>query len=599
MMLIKFQMWFLRFQLIGFCFCFSFSGFQKRHPNLTIRTPEACSIARAEAFNKVNVAMFYDKLREVMSRHPSFADGSRVANLDETSTSTVQNVRKIICPKGVKQVHKIKSAERGVSVTTCCIVGAYGTVIPPVLIFPRKKFVPHMMNNAFPGSLGLANEKGYMTKETFTEVLRHVIKCYNVTPDNPLLLIMDNVDTHFSIATLSLARKHGVTFLTFPPHCTHKMQPLDISFFGPFKSFYDSAINDWILSHPAQSVTIYQVAEFVKIAMSRAGSVGTISAGFAKAGIFPFDSNIFSDADFVMSKVTELPHPSTGEDAGPDLDDPGHNQASPDSTPANSREMSEKSSPSNSRDTSVASPAGTPYSDGGPMAPREPSSSGQKRKFISPMEFRGLPKRKQTETIRNPRKKAKSCIPTDTPEKDEIERKELEIKEKKRKTEENKKQRLLKTLQEELGEQPNKPKPKKRKQTKRVLSFESDCESDDSAAIDDPPQPAEPPKLLPDLERDPEEEDFVLICLWKGRVQKYFVAQIIKGKDSDGDYEVKYYHRKPKEEKFHLPDVPELCSVKLQEIKAILPKPTWQEKKTKRQQSYHSFNFKFDGLNLG
>ena len=92
-------------------------------------------------------------LAEVLQRHPSFADGSRIGNLDETSSSTVQNTRKILSPKGVKQIHKIKTAERGISVTTCCIVMAYGMVLPPVMIFPRKKFVNHMLTNCFPGTL--------------------------------------------------------------------------------------------------------------------------------------------------------------------------------------------------------------------------------------------------------------------------------------------------------------------------------------------------------------------------------------------------------------------------------------------------------------
>lgn len=129
------------------------------------------------AFNKTTVENFYDKFSEVRTRHPSFEDGSRIYNLDETCTSTVQNVRKILSPKGVKQVHKVKGAERGVSVTTCVIINAHGSVLPPVHIFPRKKYVPDLLINCFPGALGLGNEKGYMTKESFYQVMEFFIKC--------------------------------------------------------------------------------------------------------------------------------------------------------------------------------------------------------------------------------------------------------------------------------------------------------------------------------------------------------------------------------------------------------------------------------------
>jgi len=59
-------------------------------------------------------------------------------NLDETRSSTVGNTPKIVSPKGQKQVHQINGPERGKSVTTCMIIGAYGAVIPPVMIFPGR-----------------------------------------------------------------------------------------------------------------------------------------------------------------------------------------------------------------------------------------------------------------------------------------------------------------------------------------------------------------------------------------------------------------------------------------------------------------------------
>ena len=145
-------------------FTYSFKGFKNRHTNLSIRVPEGCSIARASAFNKINIDNFFDKLNEVLKRNSSFMDGFRLYDMDETSTSTVQNARKIICLKGIKQVHQVKNAERGTSLTTCCFIGAHGVIIPPVMIFPRKYFKSSMIINAFPGTLGLANDKGYMTK---------------------------------------------------------------------------------------------------------------------------------------------------------------------------------------------------------------------------------------------------------------------------------------------------------------------------------------------------------------------------------------------------------------------------------------------------
>lgn len=92
-----------------------FSIFMKKHPKLSIRSPEATSMARLSSFNRTNVDMFYNNLEHAMEKYK--ISNINIWNMDETALRSVQSLGKIVAYKGTKQVDKATSAEDGVTVT--------------------------------------------------------------------------------------------------------------------------------------------------------------------------------------------------------------------------------------------------------------------------------------------------------------------------------------------------------------------------------------------------------------------------------------------------------------------------------------------------
>lgn len=144
--------------------------FRSRNKRLSLRTPEGCSLSRATSFNRHNVELFYNNLYEAMGRSTNFANGTRIYNLDETATVTVQKPQKVLAEKGIRQVAQMTSAERGALVTTCCIISATGQFLPPAMVFPRVFFKAHMLKGAPPGTIGLATQSGWMNADLFLKV---------------------------------------------------------------------------------------------------------------------------------------------------------------------------------------------------------------------------------------------------------------------------------------------------------------------------------------------------------------------------------------------------------------------------------------------
>jgi hypothetical protein len=145
----------------------------KRHPQLSLRQPEATSLARACGFNKVVVHKSFDVLDNIVDEHKITA--AKIFNMDETSHTVVQRPEKIIAQKGKYQVGAITSCNGGQNVTGVYAVCASGFYVPPMLVYPRKRMKESFSYGAPPGTVFRCQDRDWMDSEVFCEWMRHFI----------------------------------------------------------------------------------------------------------------------------------------------------------------------------------------------------------------------------------------------------------------------------------------------------------------------------------------------------------------------------------------------------------------------------------------
>ncbi|KAK9728761.1 DDE superfamily endonuclease [Popillia japonica] len=99
---------------------------------------------------------------------------------------------------------------------------------------------------------------------------RHFHKYSGVSKEKPVLLILNHHESHLFIDGLDFCVAHGIVVLSMPPHCSHRLQPVDRSVFGPFKKAVNYFIDAWINVHPGRSMSIYEIPAIVSPAIDTA-----------------------------------------------------------------------------------------------------------------------------------------------------------------------------------------------------------------------------------------------------------------------------------------------------------------------------------------
>lgn len=337
-------------------------SFLKRN-KLSIRTPEATSAARARGFNRQAVNSFFEILVPLQEKRKF--PPSRVFNVDETGITTVQSrPSKIIAVRGRKQVGTLTSAERGELTTAVICMSASGIYVPPMLIYPRVRMKPQFADGTPPGTLSTCHKSGWMQLELFTQWFEHFLLHTQASKSNPALLILDGHKTHTqNITVIDRARENGVTILCLPPHTSHRMQPLDVSFMAPLTTFYTQEVEMWLRNHPGRCVTISEVGSLFGKAYLRASTPLNAINGFLKTGLCPLNPTVFTEDMFAAALPTDSDLPEkidavTNLIAEPEIEGPAENRQHyfvRESTPEEQIIM-ENEKPSTSRDSELISP---------------------------------------------------------------------------------------------------------------------------------------------------------------------------------------------------------------------------------------------------
>ena len=143
-----------------------------------------------------------------------------------------------------------------------------------------------------------------MTKELFITWIKHFVAHACRHSNARTLLILDGHSTHIkNIEAIDFARDTNLDILCLPPHTSHKLQPLDVSFMNPLKRYCNDEITRIV--RVRQFVSLRDLSTVFSAGYIRACNTLTAASGFRRTGIYSLD-DVFGSAVFEPSFINNI-----------------------------------------------------------------------------------------------------------------------------------------------------------------------------------------------------------------------------------------------------------------------------------------------------
>jgi len=292
--------------------------FCTRHPEIKGVWTRQIERARYDGVNCETLSRWFDAVRALMDEH-RYAP-SQIYNMDESgfAVGTSQASRALVNVRDKSSWKKIQGRQEWI--TAIEVVDAAGFVGPPLLIFKSKHLSTAWVPDHAPPDWRFTTSKSGWTSDShgyqwLTEVFEPWSRRRLPDPTVRRLLIMDGHSSHVTAKVISFCMQNGIDLLIMPPHCSHMLQPLDVSVFAPLKRALGKE-TDKVARLDSSRVARVQWTEMYMRAHKTAFSTSNICSGWRAAGLYPLYPDVVLDkvgTARVSTFVSNMNHDSSAE----------------------------------------------------------------------------------------------------------------------------------------------------------------------------------------------------------------------------------------------------------------------------------------------
>ena len=273
--------------------------FITRHKHeIDARFLNTIDLARHKADSRASYEQYFKIICERMEQYQITAEN--IYNMDEKGflIGRLQKTRRVVSRDLYEQGRLLGAGQDGNRewITVVATICADGSKLSPALIYKAAsedlqdewlhEFEPEKYSCFFASSPNgwTSNELGLdWLSRLFNEETAHK------AGRSWRLLFIDGHGSHLNMKFLDWCERHRILLAIYPPHSTHRLQPLDISLFAPLAAFYSQALDSHIRQSEGRTATSKR--DFFSIfwlAFKKAFTEKNIASAWSKTGIWPF-----------------------------------------------------------------------------------------------------------------------------------------------------------------------------------------------------------------------------------------------------------------------------------------------------------------------
>lgn len=264
----------------------------KRQKGIKSKYSRALEYVRAKAQDPIIFNNWFELVKSTIEIYGIHNDD--IYNFDETGFAMGRTgTAKVI---GRSDIHGRRATiEPGNRewVTTIECTNASGWALSPRIIFKGKRKMRYWFQERLPTNWFFDTSKnGWTSDKIALRWLKNTFikETEGRTKGVYRLLILDGHGSHLTPEFDEICVKHNIVTLCMPPHSSHLLQPLDVSCFGPLKTYYHLLITDLSRGGAIEidkSDFLLAYPEARRLTFTKE----TIMNSFKFAGILPLDAN--------------------------------------------------------------------------------------------------------------------------------------------------------------------------------------------------------------------------------------------------------------------------------------------------------------------